>query len=261
MDVCKCIVPLRHGGTLNSRQSASPLVRLGEERWESSDHPQGVLPLNWGGTEQKRTVTCMVLEALANDRRHLAMMNFVGLDRTFADQHSESVSFYFLKRIFSLYLAVSSVSIFYLKSKFSLVSELISKKALEDHIDLVHNITIEKDTRTFDTFQDFKLWKESIEKQTSSLYVKNTASKSGKSGGKMTYFYCHRSGFYNARGDMKRNMKIAGSNKINGKCPSKMKVYEDIESKVTVEFTKTHVGHGIDLGRMKITREEKEGIA
>ncbi|GFX99775.1 hypothetical protein TNCV_258141 [Trichonephila clavipes] len=36
----------------------------------------------------------------------------------------EYVSFYFLKRIFSLYLAVSSVSIFYLKSKFSLVSVL-----------------------------------------------------------------------------------------------------------------------------------------
>ncbi|GFT43790.1 hypothetical protein TNCV_4464451 [Trichonephila clavipes] len=46
-----------------------------------------------------------------------------------------------------------------------------------------------------------------------------------------------------------------------GKCPSKMKVYEDIKSKVTVEFTKTHVGHGIDLGRMKITIEEKEDIA
>ncbi|GFY52817.1 uncharacterized protein TNIN_292641 [Trichonephila inaurata madagascariensis] len=56
-------------------------------------------------------------------------------------------------------------------------------------------------------------------------------------------------------------MKIAGSNKINGNCPSKMKVYEDIESKVTVEFMKTHVGHGIDLGQMKITREEKEDIA
>ncbi|GFV89913.1 uncharacterized protein TNCV_461751 [Trichonephila clavipes] len=127
---------------------------------------------------------------------------------------------------------------------------------LNRHAKLIHN-----KKRTFDTFQDFKLWKESIEKQTSSLYVKNTASKSGKSGGKMTYFYCHRNGFYNARGDMKRNMKIAGSNKINGKCPSKMKVYEDIESKVTVEFTKTHVGHGIDLRRMKITREEKEDIA
>ncbi|GFS74820.1 hypothetical protein TNCV_1395211 [Trichonephila clavipes] len=30
MDVCKCLVPSRHGGTLNSRQAASPLVRLGE---------------------------------------------------------------------------------------------------------------------------------------------------------------------------------------------------------------------------------------
>ncbi|GFX78644.1 uncharacterized protein TNCV_30841 [Trichonephila clavipes] len=41
MDVCKCIVPSRHGGTLNSRRDASPpLVRLveGEERWESPDH-------------------------------------------------------------------------------------------------------------------------------------------------------------------------------------------------------------------------------
>ncbi|GFV44834.1 uncharacterized protein TNCV_563831 [Trichonephila clavipes] len=48
MDVCKCIVPSRNGGTLNSRRAASPLVRLveGEERWEAPDHPKGVLPLN-----------------------------------------------------------------------------------------------------------------------------------------------------------------------------------------------------------------------
>ncbi|GFW95801.1 hypothetical protein TNCV_5023361 [Trichonephila clavipes] len=30
---------------------------------------QGFLPLNWGGTEQNRTVTCIVLKAKANDRR------------------------------------------------------------------------------------------------------------------------------------------------------------------------------------------------
>ncbi|GFU69543.1 hypothetical protein TNCV_1351031 [Trichonephila clavipes] len=44
MDVCKCIVPLRHvnAGTLNSRRAASPLVWLveGVERWETSVHPQ-----------------------------------------------------------------------------------------------------------------------------------------------------------------------------------------------------------------------------
>ncbi|GFW06539.1 uncharacterized protein TNCV_2188721 [Trichonephila clavipes] len=71
MDVGKCIVPLRHGGTLNSRRAASPLVWLveGEERWEAPDHPQGFLPLNWGGIEQNRTVTCIVLKAKTNDRR------------------------------------------------------------------------------------------------------------------------------------------------------------------------------------------------
>ncbi|GFT92521.1 hypothetical protein TNCV_1480371 [Trichonephila clavipes] len=31
MDVCKCIVPLRHEGTPNSRRAASPLVWLVEE--------------------------------------------------------------------------------------------------------------------------------------------------------------------------------------------------------------------------------------
>ncbi|GFV59833.1 hypothetical protein TNCV_4739611 [Trichonephila clavipes] len=40
MDVCKCIVPLLQGGTLNSRRAASPLVRLvaEDERWEAP-HP------------------------------------------------------------------------------------------------------------------------------------------------------------------------------------------------------------------------------
>ncbi|GFT48479.1 uncharacterized protein TNCV_3822631 [Trichonephila clavipes] len=70
MDACKCIVPLRHGDTLNSRRAASPLVWLveREERWEAPDHPEGFLPLNWDGTEQKRIVTCMVPKTKANVR-------------------------------------------------------------------------------------------------------------------------------------------------------------------------------------------------
>ncbi|GFW71130.1 uncharacterized protein TNCV_91731 [Trichonephila clavipes] len=71
MDVCKYIVHLLHGGTLNSHRAASPLAWLveGEERWETSGHLQDFLPLNWSGTEQNRTVTCMVLKA--NDRNRL----------------------------------------------------------------------------------------------------------------------------------------------------------------------------------------------
>ncbi|GFT18065.1 uncharacterized protein TNCV_423321 [Trichonephila clavipes] len=50
MYVGKCVVPSWHGDTLNSCRAASPLVRLveREERWEVPDHPQGVLPRNWG---------------------------------------------------------------------------------------------------------------------------------------------------------------------------------------------------------------------
>ncbi|GFW41871.1 uncharacterized protein TNCV_5801 [Trichonephila clavipes] len=71
MDVCKCIEPSRQGGILNSRRATSPLVRLleGEERLGAPDHPQNVLPQNWDGTEQNRTVARMVLKAKANDRR------------------------------------------------------------------------------------------------------------------------------------------------------------------------------------------------
>ncbi|GFX23248.1 uncharacterized protein TNCV_4560301 [Trichonephila clavipes] len=71
MDVCKCKVPLRQGGILNSRRAASPLVWLveGEEWWEAPSHLQGFLPLIWGETDQNCTVTCMVLKAKANDRR------------------------------------------------------------------------------------------------------------------------------------------------------------------------------------------------
>ncbi|GFU16098.1 uncharacterized protein TNCV_1300451 [Trichonephila clavipes] len=73
MDVCKSRVPSRHGGTLNSRRAASPLVRLveGEERREAPDHPQGFLLQNWGETELNRSVPCRVLKVTANDRRHL----------------------------------------------------------------------------------------------------------------------------------------------------------------------------------------------
>ncbi|GFV14186.1 hypothetical protein TNCV_526601 [Trichonephila clavipes] len=49
MVVSKCILPLRHEGTLNSHRAACLLVRLveGKERWVTSDPLQGALPENW----------------------------------------------------------------------------------------------------------------------------------------------------------------------------------------------------------------------
>ncbi|GFV68978.1 hypothetical protein TNCV_3247521 [Trichonephila clavipes] len=53
------------------RRSTSPPVWLVErkERWEPLDYHKGVLRQNWSGTEQNRTVTCMLLKANASDRR------------------------------------------------------------------------------------------------------------------------------------------------------------------------------------------------
>ncbi|GFX01986.1 hypothetical protein TNCV_371751 [Trichonephila clavipes] len=72
MDICQCIVPLQHGGTLNSHQAASPLLGgRGGSLVAGNERPltffQGVLPQNWGGTELNHTVTCMVLKAKVND--------------------------------------------------------------------------------------------------------------------------------------------------------------------------------------------------
>ncbi|GFT26504.1 hypothetical protein TNCV_3603541 [Trichonephila clavipes] len=68
----KGIVPSRYGDTLNIHRAESPIVWLveEEERWEASDHSQGVLPQNWGeGTSKIVLSPFMVLNTKANDRR------------------------------------------------------------------------------------------------------------------------------------------------------------------------------------------------
>ncbi|GFV31761.1 uncharacterized protein TNCV_2098201 [Trichonephila clavipes] len=106
MDVCKCIVPSQHEGTLNSRRSASSLGRLveGKERWEIPDLSQGVLSQNWGGNEPKRTLSCMLLKSMTNYKhtnQSFAIMNFVGLNLAHSDKvalvattHGFSISYF-----------------------------------------------------------------------------------------------------------------------------------------------------------------------
>ncbi|GFX27635.1 hypothetical protein TNCV_107331 [Trichonephila clavipes] len=71
MDVCICIVPSWHGGTLNSVE----LPVLSRGWWQGMRGgrllalSQGVLPQNSGLTVLNHTVICMVLKASSNDRR------------------------------------------------------------------------------------------------------------------------------------------------------------------------------------------------
>ncbi|GFX66061.1 uncharacterized protein TNCV_4102011 [Trichonephila clavipes] len=52
----------------SSHKSLREVVGRGKEVG-GPDTSQGVFPQNWGGTEQSHTVTCMVFNAKANDRR------------------------------------------------------------------------------------------------------------------------------------------------------------------------------------------------
>ncbi|GFX45005.1 uncharacterized protein TNCV_3430541 [Trichonephila clavipes] len=65
MVVCKCIVPLRHGGTLNSRRAASPLVSWvkWEVRWEALA-PQ----INENVTSTKQRLDSLVDDMRIQDR-------------------------------------------------------------------------------------------------------------------------------------------------------------------------------------------------
>ncbi|GFU59115.1 c2H2-type domain-containing protein [Nephila pilipes] len=81
-----------------------------------------------------------------------------------------------------LYNAGNKVNV-YKQVKCNVCSGLFPMKALQDHVESTHNIAIEKETKKFDTYEDFKIWKEDVEKQTAALYVKSTGNKSNKIGG------------------------------------------------------------------------------
>ncbi|GFT92763.1 hypothetical protein TNCV_739511 [Trichonephila clavipes] len=60
--------PIEHV-RMSSREAGGKEREVG-----TPDHPQGVLPQNWGGTEPNRTVTYIVLKAKGNDwHKNLAL--------------------------------------------------------------------------------------------------------------------------------------------------------------------------------------------
>ncbi|GFW97646.1 uncharacterized protein TNCV_685161 [Trichonephila clavipes] len=79
IDVCKCIVPSRNGGTINSPLPfASQVLSCGWWKGKRDGKPMttpGVFSQNCGGNEPNHTVTCVELKATANDRRHLALFH------------------------------------------------------------------------------------------------------------------------------------------------------------------------------------------
>ena len=107
---------------------------------------------------------------------------------------------------------------------------------------------------------EFTNWKLEIEKDDKVHFVKDTGVKNRKSG-KRYFFYCHRSHKEKHSGKGKRNIKSAGTNKLNSACPASMIVTEKDNGEVDVCFWKSHFGHTIELGRLPLQDIERQQIA
>lgn len=100
-----------------------------------------------------------------------------------------------------------------------------------------------------------------MESETFSSFIHKRTNRKNQAAVKIEY-YCHRSGYFKARGANIRHLKTQGSNKINGYCPANLKVVLK-NGRYFANHCKTHVGHKLeeDLGHIFLTKTERDQIA
>ncbi|XP_050045139.1 uncharacterized protein [Dermacentor andersoni] len=136
------------------------------------------------------------------------------------------------------------------------------REQLLRHLIEVHKFEYKYEQRRFRSLQDFFRWKQNEEKREKVCFV---ASSSGKPmyGGRIKRWYvCHRSGIYIPRGKGRRRLKSQGSCKINAHCMATITTIQDTQTGVvSIVYQKQHYGHDIDLGHLRLNKEEKQVIA
>lgn len=127
------------------------------------------------------------------------------------------------------------------------------------HLQKMHNVDIEYELYEFINFDEFLAWKQTMERETASSYVKMHGTYKTETHIK-TKYSCHRSGKFVQKGKGKRHLKMQGSKKINAYCPAQMEVVIE-EHKCSVKFLKTHVGHKQELLHLNLTEQDRTEIA
>lgn len=129
------------------------------------------------------------------------------------------------------------------------------------HYVVEHDIVISSEDTEFPNENEFQIWKKGIEKEQVCEFVCKNQYKRKESEEKRVIYRCHRDGCFKSRSKAVRHCKILGTNKINGHCPAKMDVIHSTSGRVKVSFSKTHVGHHGELGRLRLSRTERDDIA
>lgn len=136
------------------------------------------------------------------------------------------------------------------------------REQLLKHLIQMHRFEYKYEQRRFRSLQDFFHWKQNEESREKVCFI---ASSSGKTlyGGRIKRWYvCHRSGNYIPKGKGRRRLKSQGSCKINAHCMATMTTIQDTQTGVvSLVYQKHHYGHDIDLGHLRLNKEEKQVIA
>nr|CAI5855279.1 unnamed protein product [Callosobruchus analis] len=136
----------------------------------------------------------------------------------------------------------------------------VSRQTLYTHFDKKHDLKVSSKKLHFQSTQEFEKWKTCLEQQTHTLYVKQKGSCKTLNG-IVSQYICQRSGYYFTRGANKRHLKIQGSKKINGFCPSEIRTIVSGNGEHEVSFIETHVGHDNSLGHLNLTASLRMTIA
>ncbi|CAH1390184.1 unnamed protein product [Nezara viridula] len=135
-----------------------------------------------------------------------------------------------------------------------------TKQFMLTHYENDHSIKIITEIVKFDNVSHFLKWKKDMEQKTVTRFVKYR-NKYFKSSTK-NFYRCHRDGVFKKSGRNIRQLKSHGSNKINGHCPAKLEVCHFKEKQeIFVKYTKTHVGHTMEIQKINLDTEERQFIA
>ncbi len=147
-----------------------------------------------------------------------------------------------------VYLTLMDYPIF----RFVNVSELM------EHLKQGYSYVIDKIELTFDSFDEFSIWKEEEERTSHSWFVMHTAPKLILNY-QHYYFYCNRSGSYNPRGSGKRGLKGQGMSKINASCSAYIKAIKCLKTgSVSITYIPYHYNQ---LGHLRLSKTTKQSVA
>ncbi|XP_025410571.1 uncharacterized protein LOC112683653 isoform X1 [Sipha flava] len=141
---------------------------------------------------------------------------------------------------------------------------LLTFKYIRDfrqHLNEKHCMQFDVEDKKFNRYSEFICWKENYETETRScFYHRKTETRSGR---RVEYWYCNRSGIYqSASQGRRRKLKSQGILKINNNCTSSITLtINEIEGTVQAIIYHTHYGHEAELVHLRIPKSDKQEIA